>query len=216
MKRLRVEAPQAVQMETDPPQESEKTETPQDPKTKEVFVEEKDTIDDDLGFNLLDADQEPQAIILVTNDNVEYRFGELDCKGDLLIKKIPMVLSTLEMASDASAKEIKIPLGDVNAEQMIQIMQFLQLSEGKPPITIPTMPLKSLIMRDITDEWAADFIDSIFPPLTMKQKIYDLTSAANYLGMHDLVHLLCAKIASYIRGQPPDRIQGILLKTSTM
>jgi hypothetical protein len=44
----------------------------------------------------------------------------------------------------------------------------------------------------------------------VKQNLYDLILAANYLDIKSLLHLGCAKVASLIKGQPLEKIKEIL------
>ncbi len=51
--------------------------------------------------------------------------------------------------------------------------------------------------------------------LKPKQTLYDLILAANYLDITALLHLGCAKVASFIKGQPLDKIKDILSPGTT-
>ena len=53
----------------------------------------------------------------------------------------------------------------------------------------------------------ADFIDRIGQN---RQVLYDLILAANYMDIKSLLHLGCAKVASFIKGQPLEKIKDIL------
>lgn len=92
-------------------------------------------------------------------------------------------------------------------EIMELLCDFIVHHEG---IDIPCIekPLRSKIMRDVClDVWDADFIDAV---AECRQRLYDLIHDSNALEMKGLVHLGCAKTAALIKGQPLEKIAGIL------
>ncbi len=69
-------------------------------------------------------------------------------------------------------------------------------------------PLRSKLMKEVCkDPFDAEFIDQIGED---RQLLYDLILAANYMHVNSLLHLGCAKVASLIKGQPLEKIKGIL------
>ena len=82
----------------------------------------------------------------------------------------------------------------------------------EPPIV--KKPLRSKIMKDVCpDPFDADFIDRIGEN---RQALYDLIHAAEYLDVNSLLHLGCAKISSFIKGQySKERIGEILATDET-
>jgi len=69
-------------------------------------------------------------------------------------------------------------------------------------------PLRSKKMKEVVKvPWDADFIDKIGE---VRQDLYDVILAANYMDITGLLHLGCAKVASLIKGQPLERIKEIL------
>merc|ERR1719346_90628 len=76
----------------------------------------------------------------------------------------------------------------------------------EPPIV--ESPLKSTTMSEVcSDKWDAKFIDDIGE---LRQDLYDLILAANYMDIKSLLHLGLAKVASLIKGQPLDKLKDIL------
>ncbi len=80
----------------------------------------------------------------------------------------------------------------------------------------PTQPLKSIDMYEIMkDSWDADFVNSLIPEYNDNESpdlrlLVNMILSANYLDMMNLLHKLCAKIASLIRGKDEDEIPQIL------
>eukprot|EP00463_Aulacantha_scolymantha_P000166 TRINITY_DN1097_c0_g2_i1.p1 TRINITY_DN1097_c0_g2~~TRINITY_DN1097_c0_g2_i1.p1 ORF type:complete len:109 (+),score=21.46 TRINITY_DN1097_c0_g2_i1:392-718(+) len=69
-------------------------------------------------------------------------------------------------------------------------------------------PLKSTKMAEVCeDQWDASFIDGIGE---IRQDLYDLILAANYMDIKSLLHLGLAKVASLIKGKPLDKLKEIL------
>ncbi len=62
-------------------------------------------------------------------------------------------------------------------------------------------------------EWHAEFIDKTVTP-TSVEGLYELSLAANFLGIPHLVHLSCAKIAALFReGTPEEALNRLGLVT---
>ena len=57
------------------------------------------------------------------------------------------------------------------------------------------------------DSWDAVFIDKVG---ANKKQLYELIYYANAFGNNDLLNLGCAKVASFIKGQPLDKIKDLL------
>ena len=81
-----------------------------------------------------------------------------------------------------------------------KIKEFLTHFDGVPPAEIEK-PLTSNEMKNLTDEWSANFIDKI--PL---EDLVNLSVAANYMGINSLLDLCCAKIASLCKDKNEEEI----------
>jgi S-phase kinase-associated protein 1 len=88
------------------------------------------------------------------------------------------------------------------------VVEYMNQHKGvQPPIV--EKPLWSNVMADVcSDPWDAAFIDRVDE---VRQTLYDLILAANYMDVKSLLHLGCAKVASLIKGQPLEKIKDILL-----
>jgi len=114
-------------------------------------------------------------------------------------------LITTSLEQDASAEEVPIPgvKGDI-LKFVVEYFEHHKGTKGEPP----EKPLRSKKMTDVCkDPWDAQFIDRIGE---QRQTLYDLILAANYMDIHCLLHLGCAKVASLIKGQPLEKIKDIL------
>ena len=79
----------------------------------------------------------------------------------------------------------------------------------KKPAEIPK-PIRSVDMAKVVEDvWDADFINSM-----PKKDLFQLTLAANYMDMTDLLHLACAKVATMIKGKSPEEIKRNFLSQS--
>jgi S-phase kinase-associated protein 1 len=107
--------------------------------------------------------------------------------------------------SDPDASYVKIP--GVDGRILKLVVEYMNHHKGTEPELIPK-PLRSKNMKDVvSDPWDAEFIDRIGVD---KQQLYDLVLAANYMDIASLLHLGCAKVASFIKGQPLEKIKEIL------
>jgi len=108
--------------------------------------------------------------------------------------------------NDAAASELEV---DVKGDILALVVEYMNHHSGtEPPIV--EKPLRSKVLKDVVkDPWDAEFMDKIGED---RQKLYDITLAANYLNINALMHLGCAKVASLIKGQPLEKIREILVK----
>ena len=143
----------------------------------------------------LDDDQVPSTINLVSKDG---KVMAVDKKYASISKLIAIALE-----SDQSATDVPV---DVSADVLTLIVNYMNAHRGTEAPIIEK-PLKSKIMKEVTNSADAAFIDSLTDD---KQRLYDLILAANYLDIKGLLHLGCAKVASMIKGQPLEKIKEIL------
>lgn len=106
--------------------------------------------------------------------------------------------------TDSSANEVPIP--SAKSDILKLVVDYMKHHQGTEPAIIEK-PLRSSVMKDVCNQWDADFIDSIGEN---RQQLYDLILAANYMDIKSLLHLGCAKVASLIKGKPLEKIKDIL------
>ena len=109
-----------------------------------------------------------------------------------------------------SSKEITIYSSDelsINGRTLQNVVDYMNHHKGKQPPIIPK-PLRFKQMSQVTEnKWDARYINEVGED---KQALYDLILAANYLDINSLLHLGCAKVASFIKGEPLESIPNIL------
>ena len=96
--------------------------------------------------------------------------------------------------------ELKIPLNDIDEKTANKIIEYLNHWNGNLPSEIEK-PLKSTEMKDVTDEWSAEFVDGL-----QMEELVDLTVAANFMEIQQLLDLTCAKIASMCKDKTEEEI----------
>lgn len=131
-----------------------------------------------------------EQIKLRSKEDIEHKISRKAAELSVLIK------NTLQ---DASIDD-PIPLLEVEDKILVKIIEYLEHFNGVPPPEIEK-PLKSQILKEVTDEWSANFIDAVTLEL-----LVDLTVAANYMEIQSLLDLCCAKIASMCKDKSEEEI----------
>jgi len=115
------------------------------------------------------------------------------------------VLVKTSIENDENATEV--PLPGVEGDILEFVVEYMTHHQGVEP-SIVESPLKSTVMKEVCqDDWDATYIDDIGE---VRQDLYDLILAANYMDIKSLLHLGLAKVASLIKGQPLDKLKDIL------
>lgn len=96
--------------------------------------------------------------------------------------------------------EDTIPLLEVDEKSLERIVVYLNKWNGETPPEIDK-PLKSGLMKEVTDEWSAGFVDD----LTL-EGLTNLTVAANFMEIIPLLDLACAKLASLCKDKTEEEI----------
>lgn len=93
----------------------------------------------------------------------------------------------------------------VDSMTLNRVCKYLRHHNGKKPAEI-AKPIRSVRMEKVVEDiWDAEFINGM-----QKRELFQLTLAANYMDMSDLLHLACAKVATMIKGKSPEEIKQIL------
>lgn len=188
------ETPTTPEKKTQVPQGLDEELAQHDASKKQKKEEKKKEGDEMEG---LDSEEPTGTIKLVSKDKKEF---VLEKKHSLIST---LVKTTLEQ--DTTATEV--PLPGVGSETLTRIVEYMNHHKGTEPPIIPK-PLRSKDMKVVcSDPWDAKFIDEI---ADIRQDLYDLILAANYMDVKSLLHLGCAKVASLIKGQPLEKIKEIL------
>ena len=101
--------------------------------------------------------------------------------------------------ADAGPDE-HIPLTEVDERSLEKIIIYLNKFNGEAPQEIDK-PLKSSNMKEVTDEWSADFIDDLD-----LESLTNMTVSANFMEISPLIDLACAKLASMCKDKSDDEI----------
>jgi S-phase kinase-associated protein 1 len=95
----------------------------------------------------------------------------------------------------------EVPLPNVKSQVLKKVIEFCEhhLTE---PMTEIEKPLKSQNMKEVVQQWYADFVD------VEQVLLFELILAANYMDIKPLLDLTCATVASMIKGKSPEDIRA--------
>jgi S-phase kinase-associated protein 1 len=96
--------------------------------------------------------------------------------------------------------DIVVPLSEIDDKTLQLVIEYLNHYDGQSPQEIEK-PLKSAELKEVTDDWSANFIDNL-----QLETLVDLTVAANFMEIQPLLDLTCAKIASMCKDKTEDEI----------
>jgi S-phase kinase-associated protein 1 len=96
--------------------------------------------------------------------------------------------------------EQAIPLDEVTEKILELTIKYLIHYNGETPAEIEK-PLKSNVMKEVTDEFSANFINEI-----ELNDLIDLTIASNFMEIPSLLDLCTAKLASMCKDKSEDEI----------
>ena len=130
------------------------------------------------------------SIKLVTKDKKEIEISKKEAELSELLKA----------AINDNPKESSFPLNELDEKCGEKIKEYLSHFNGTAPPEIEK-PITSNEMKNLTDEWSANFIDK----MTMEELV-NLTVAANYMGINSLLDLCCAKVASLCKDKDEKEI----------
>ena len=100
-----------------------------------------------------------------------------------------------------------------SSEELGDIVAFLKIEQGTTTPIVPK-PLRSKNLSECLPQALAQvkFIDDLWDKKG-KRYFTNYTNTANYFGMHGLLCLCAAKIATTVKGKPKDQIKEILRET---
>jgi S-phase kinase-associated protein 1 len=136
-------------------------------------------------------DGKDDVVTLISQEKKEFRVSRKAAVQSQLVR------TALE--DDKDAKEVS--LVHIAAPIVEKVIQYMNYHIDQEPRKIES-PLKSTIMRELVDQFDAKFVDDIDLDTLMK-----LLLAANYMDVKTLTQLICAKIASMMKGKTADQIR---------
>ena len=135
-------------------------------------------------------DTESKTIRIVTKEGKELEIS----------KKAAELSELLKQTINDFPNEDKFPLNEIDEKNARKVKEYLNHFNGKAPPEIGK-PLKSNIMKNVTDEWSANFIDTM-----SLDDIINLDVAANYMGINCLLDLCSAKISTFFKDKTEEEI----------
>lgn len=126
------------------------------------------------------------SISLVSNDGQKFELESEAAKASKLIA------NTLEDSSETE----EIPIEQVTGTILAKVIDYLKHIAEQPPTKIEK-PLKGEFNECVND-WECSFCD------LENEQLFDVMMAANFMEVKPLLNLMCAKVASKIKGKNPD------------
>lgn len=96
----------------------------------------------------------------------------------------------------------EIPLPVVKTAILVKVVEFMNHYNAEPMKEI-TKPIKSNNMSEVVQEWYANFVN------VDQELLFELILAANFMDIHPLLDLTCAKVASMVKGKESYEIRSI-------
>ena len=135
-------------------------------------------------------DTESKTIRIITKEGKELENS----------KKAAELSELLKQTINDFPNEDKFPLNEIDEKSAEKVKEYLTHFNGNAPPDIEK-PLSSNIMKNVTDEWSANFVDK----MTLDD-IINLNVAANYMGINCLLDLCSAKIATYFKDKSEEEV----------
>jgi len=155
-----------------------------------MAADKKDFNDDDVaGLDEIDED----AIVRLRSKDGEV--FDLPKKSAMMSKLIKTAVE-----NDKSKETDIIDLVHLESDIVRKIIEYMNYHSKVPPRSIEK-PLASPNLKDLVDEWDAKFAD------VDQDMMFRILLAANYMHIQPLLLLMCAKVASLIKGRTPEEIR---------
>lgn len=138
----------------------------------------------------LDEEVSSEKLTLQSSDDCVFEIQRSVAMGSELIKTM----------LDNDKDETRIPLPNVKGHVLEKVVAYLDHHAGNPAKEIDR-PLRSANMKEVVEEWDADFVD------VDQEVLFELILAANYMDIKPLLDLTCAKVASMLKGKTPEEIR---------
>jgi S-phase kinase-associated protein 1 len=143
--------------------------------------------------NVIHAYCAPGITFVVTHDG-----------QDFAVNTKALGLSTL-LNIQAEKNQHTIRVHNISGDIFSHISTYLNHHNGVKPAEIAKPIISVNMTRIVEDEWDAVFADNM-----TKREIFQIILAANYIDCKSLLNLMCAKLATLIKGKSPEGIRRIL------
>lgn len=148
-----------------------------------------------------DAKEDTRHCVLCSSDGETFTVLQSAASLSVLVR---------EMLGDEEGDDVGeeqpelIPLPNVSGKVLAKVITFLEHHRTDPMVKIEK-PLKSSKMEEVVGEWYANYCD--IPMESEQELLYDVIRAANYMDIKPLLDLMCAKVASMIKGRTPEELR---------
>ena len=133
-------------------------------------------------------------------DNSTIKIITKEKKEIEITKKAAQLSDLLKNAIIDYQNDSTFPINELDEKIAEKIKEYLTHFNGVAPKEIEK-PLQQNEMKNVTDEWSANFIDKL-----SLDELVNLTVAANYMGINCLLDLCSAKIASMCKDKNDEEI----------
>mmetsp|Transcript_9885 Transcript_9885/g.13638 ORF Transcript_9885/g.13638 Transcript_9885/m.13638 type:complete len:207 (+) Transcript_9885:49-669(+) len=144
----------------------------------------------EAGIGGLDDEIGTEEITICSKDKKKYTISKKAARMSKLIQ------TTIE--GDSTCSEIE--LFHIEGDIVERIVKYMQYHETVRPQEIEK-PIKSNRMVDLVDSFDAKFCE------VGQETMFKLLLAANYMDIKPLLLLMCAKVASLLKGKTPQQIR---------
>jgi len=134
-----------------------------------------------------------KTLTLISSDAVKIQIDSKAAERSNLLKGLIQDYS----------EDSEIPMHEVKGDVLKKVVEYLNHWSNGEPKEIPR-PLPSNNLKEATDEWDAEFIESIDI-----DTVFDIINTANYMDIKPLLDLSCAKVASIMKGKTAEEIRQI-------
>jgi len=138
-----------------------------------------------------DVDKKDEFVLLISSEKKEFKVNRRAAVQSHLVK------TALE--EDKEARDVQ--LIHISAPIVEKVVAYMNYHMDVEPRRIES-PLKSTNMKELVDRFDANFVDEMDLDTLMRVLL-----AANYMDVKSLLGLLCAKIASMMKGKTADQIR---------
>ena len=141
----------------------------------------------------LDIEEDHNEITIVTNDSISHTVE----------KKIISMSKTIKTIMEGDKNADKIDFDKINSPILKLIIDYCTYHYDNPSKQIEK-PLRDDFEK-IVCSWDSNFLK----PLS-NELLFEMINIADYLNITDLFELLCAKVASLLKGKSSEEMREIL------
>lgn len=123
---------------------------------------------------------------------------------DPKLKDTSHYLKTQVDANEDLSKDLEIPLKDFGVECLSKLFDFLKFHD-KYAVPVPEKPLQRRLEDYCVESWDKEYFSELDSDPTL---LIEMINACNFLGLHVLLDLCCAKVTSMSRGKTAQQIRA--------